>query len=207
MSGLKLFSIGVQGAVMEITARPAARERHLQELVERNMETFLDAFLASEYSTGPRHRGRIDSLGLDENGSPVIVEYKRGCDSGVLNQGLFYLSWLNDHKAEFQLLVREGLGIEAASQVLWSVPRLVCVAESITRYDVHEIGKNSDLVTYRCFSDAPLALDTVASVVGPGRERRVVRSLDRLLRRSWSRRRPTGPWGNYGRPWRRFWCR
>ncbi|MFB6518167.1 hypothetical protein [Streptomyces sp. NPDC056401] len=50
---------------------------------------------------------RIDSLGIDENGSPVVVEYKRGRDAGVITQGLFYLSWLVDHKAEFQHLVRE----------------------------------------------------------------------------------------------------
>lgn len=31
--------------------------------------------LATEYSTGPVHGGRIDSLGLDENGAPVVVEY------------------------------------------------------------------------------------------------------------------------------------
>lgn len=39
-------------------------------------ETMLGvSLLASEYSTGPVHRGRIDSLGLDENRSPVIVEF------------------------------------------------------------------------------------------------------------------------------------
>ncbi|CAM5642563.1 Transporter OS=Streptomyces pilosus OX=28893 GN=GCM10010280_11750 PE=4 SV=1 [Streptomyces pilosus] len=43
------------------------------------METLLDVrFLATEYSTGPVHGGWIDLLGLDENGSPVIVEYKCG---------------------------------------------------------------------------------------------------------------------------------
>ncbi|GAA3030408.1 hypothetical protein GCM10020000_03910 [Streptomyces olivoverticillatus] len=124
-------------------------------------------FLASDYSTGARHRGRIDSLGLDENGAPVIVEYKRGRDANVINQGLFYLAWLVDHKAEFQLLVRERLGAEAASQVLWSAPRVICVAESFTRYDLHAVqewGRNIDLVGYRYFGDGLFALDTVASV-------------------------------------------
>ncbi|ARZ71713.1 hypothetical protein SMD11_6137 [Streptomyces albireticuli] len=50
--------------MVEIATRSAVRERHLQDLVEANMETVLGArFLASEYSTGARHRGRIDSLG------------------------------------------------------------------------------------------------------------------------------------------------
>jgi RecB family endonuclease NucS len=51
-------------------------ESDVQGLVEANMEMLLGVrFLASEYSTGPVHGGRIDSLGLDENGSPVIVEF------------------------------------------------------------------------------------------------------------------------------------
>ncbi|CAM5326667.1 DUF5655 domain-containing protein [Streptomyces abikoensis] len=176
MSGLKLFSLGGAG-VAEIAARPVARERHVQELVERHMETFLRVrFLASEYNTGPRHGGRIDSLGLDENGAPVIIEYKRGQDAGVINQGLFYLSWLIDHKAEFQHLVRERLGAAAAAQVLWSNPRLICIAEDFTRYDVHAIGeiqRTIDLVRYRYFGNDLLALESVASVTGrSGRLRR-----------------------------------
>ncbi|MET7534560.1 hypothetical protein [Streptomyces goshikiensis] len=75
------------GSAVEIAARPAEVERHLQDVVEANMEAMLGVrFLASEYSTGPVHRGRIDSLGLDENGSPVVVEYKRGRDAGVFSE-------------------------------------------------------------------------------------------------------------------------
>ncbi|KMS74138.1 hypothetical protein ACM01_15655 [Streptomyces viridochromogenes] len=123
----------------------------------------------SEYSTGPVHGGRIDSLGLDENGSPVIVEYKRGVDAGVINQGLFYLSWLMDHRAEFEHLVRDRFGATAASQVLWSGPRLICIAGDFTRYDVHAVReqrRSIDLVRYRLFGSDLLGLEAVASVSG-----------------------------------------
>ncbi|MFF5372587.1 hypothetical protein [Streptomyces sp. NPDC013187] len=36
------------------------------------------------------------------------VEYKRGVDAGVINQGLLYLSWLMDHRAEFEHLVAQA---------------------------------------------------------------------------------------------------
>lgn len=184
VSGLKLFHIGT-GHAVEIAARAGVRERRLQELVEADMETLLGVrFLASEYSTGPRHGGRIDSLGIDENGSPVIVEFKVGRDAGVVNQGLFYLSWLTDHRAEFQLLVHERLGAAAAAQVLWSTPRLICVAESFTRYDVHavrEIRRNIDLVRYRYFGDQLLSLETVASVEATRVTGHVVRGSRRFL--------------------------
>ncbi|MFJ6783569.1 DUF5655 domain-containing protein [Streptomyces yangpuensis] len=175
MSELRLFDVA-GGSVVEIAARPAEVERHLQDVVEANMEAMLGVrFLATEYSTGPVHRGRIDSLGLDENGSPVVVEYKRGRDAGVITQGLFYLSWLVDHKAEFQHLVRDRLGDADAAQVLWSAPRLICVAEDFTRYDVHavrEIRRSIDLVRYSYFGNDLLALEPVATVVADGALRR-----------------------------------
>jgi RecB family endonuclease NucS len=74
VSGLKLFSI--RSDVREVVPRLAVTEREVQDLIESNMETLLGVrFLASEYGTGAVHGGRIDSLGIDENGSPVIVEF------------------------------------------------------------------------------------------------------------------------------------
>ncbi|MFF3394761.1 DUF5655 domain-containing protein [Streptomyces sp. NPDC002669] len=169
MLGLKLFHVAESG-VTEVVPYLADVEADVQGLVEAHMETLLGVrFLASEYGTGPVHGGRIDSLGLDENGSPVIVEYKRGIDSGVINQGLFYLSWLMDHQAEFEHLVRDRLGVTAAAQVLWSGPRLICVAGDFTRYDVHAVREHRrsiDLVRYRLFGSDLFGLETVASVSG-----------------------------------------
>ncbi|MFC9856279.1 MULTISPECIES: DUF5655 domain-containing protein [unclassified Streptomyces] len=154
----------------EVAPRLAGVEADVQRLVEARMEILLGVrFLASEYGTGPVHGGRIDSLGLDENGSPVVVEYKRGTDAGVINQGLFYLSWLMDHRAEVEQLVRDRLGATAASEVLWSAPRLICIAGDFARYDVHAVREHRrsiDLVRYRFFGDELFGLEVVASVSG-----------------------------------------
>ncbi|MFH9674926.1 DUF5655 domain-containing protein [Streptomyces sp. NPDC017405] len=169
MWGLKLFHVTQSGAA-EVAPRLAETEADVQGQVEAHMESLLGVrFLASEYSTGPVHGGRIDSLGLDENGSPVVMEYKRGVDAGVINQGLFYLSWLVDHRAEFERLVRDRLGAPAAAQVLWGSPRLICIAGDFTRYDVHAVREHRrsiDLVRYRYFGRDLLGLETVASVSG-----------------------------------------
>ncbi|MET7802874.1 transporter, partial [Streptomyces decoyicus] len=72
MSGLKLFHTITSG-VTELVPRLAEVEADVQGLIEANMEALLGVrFLASEYSTGPVHGGRIDSLGIDENGAPVL---------------------------------------------------------------------------------------------------------------------------------------
>src|SRR5258708_28177489 len=108
--------------------------------MERHLETLLGVrFLASEYSTGKVHGGRIDTLGIDENGSPVIIEYKRALNENVINQGLFYLDWLMDHKGEFQLLVLNKLGKSEFDSIDWSAPRLLCIASDLTRYDEHAV--------------------------------------------------------------------
>lgn len=132
------------------------------------MPTFLGVrFLASEYVTGKTHKGRIDSLGLDENGCPVIVEYKRHSNENVINQGLFYLDWLLDHRAEFQWLVMEKLGKDVAEQIDWAGTRLLCIAADFTRYDQHavqQIPRNIELIRYKLFGDDLLLLDLVNSV-------------------------------------------
>ena len=166
MSDLKLFRID-NGTAVELQGTALALEKPLQVLIERNMEVLFGVrFVASEHSTGKKHGGRIDSLGLDENGSPVIFEYKRSVNENVINQGLFYLDWLLDHRAEFELLVMKKLDAKAAEQIDWSGPRLVCVASDFTRYDEHaiaQINRSIELVRYRDYDGAFLTLDLVAS--------------------------------------------
>lgn len=170
MGDLKVFRVRGDRAT-EIPGASVAVERYLQSLIEANMEAMLGIrFLASEYRTGRRHRGRVDSLGLDESGTPVVIEYKRSRDQNVINQALSYLVWLRDHHHEFERLVADRLGAEAAGAVDWSNPRVVCVAGEFTYHDtvaVEEIGRRIDLVSYRIFDDV-LTLQLIASVAGSG---------------------------------------
>jgi len=167
MSDIKLFRIS-QGIACEIQGSASALERPLQNTVESNLHPLLGIrFLASEYSTGKTHAGRIDTLGLDENDCPVILEYKRSSNENVINQGLFYLDWLLDHQAEFKLLVLERFGKSPADAIDWTAPRLICIAADFTRYDEHavqQINRNISLIRYRRFGPDLLLLELVNSV-------------------------------------------
>ena len=164
MSDIKVFKLGGDG-VAELPGHSAQIEKSLQIQFEANLEVLLGVrFLATEYSTGPVHGGRIDTLGLDEDGSPVIIEYKRAVNENVINQGLYYLDWLMDHKKEFQWLVMERLGGDAANKVEWSAPRLICIAGDFTRYDGHavkQIPRNIELLRYRRFGVDLLMIELV----------------------------------------------
>ena len=81
------------------------REKQLQTLIEKNLETTFDmTFISTEHPTSLG--GRIDTLAIDRDRRPVIIEYKEDTSSTVLLQGLFYMDWLVENKAEFEKLVR-----------------------------------------------------------------------------------------------------
>lgn len=164
MGDIKIFRLN-ENNVEELVGQALAVEKSLQTIIERNLDTFLGIrFLASEYSTGKKHAGRIDTLGIDENNSPVIIEYKRSVNENVINQGLFYLDWLLDHKAEFELMVMRRFGEEVSNAIDWSSPRLLCIAGGFTKYDEHaveQINRNIELYVYKHYEDGLLLLDLV----------------------------------------------
>lgn len=164
MSDIKLFRTETN-SVTELRGSAVTLEKSLQTLIERNMEAFLGVrFLASEFIT--TNGGRMDSLGIDENGSPVIIEYKRASNENVINQGLFYLDWLMDHRDAFKWLVMERYGAEQAKAVDWGSPRLICIAGDFTKYDAHavnQMNRNIELVRYRQFGEELLLFELLTS--------------------------------------------
>lgn len=161
MADIKLFDIG--GEVREYQSSTVTLEKELQTIIEKNMETFFGVrFLASEYRT--TDGGRMDSIGIDENHCPVIFEYKRSVNENVINQGLFYLNWLLDHKDSFKILVIEKWGMEAADKIDWTMPRVICIASDFTKYDesaIKQMIRNISLIRYRKFEDNLLMFEQI----------------------------------------------
>lgn len=96
--------------------------------------------LPPSFSTGSKHRGRIDTLGLDQDGSPVII----------------------DHRGDFEVAARSRLG--ADTEVAWDQPRLILLAEGFNRYDhyaVNRIDGRIELWTYTFYEDDFLRVERV----------------------------------------------
>jgi predicted transport protein len=168
VTDLKLFRTA-NGTVAELSGGAVALERSLQLLFEKNLEALLGVrFLASEFVT---EGGRMDTIGMDENRSPVIIEYKRSTNENVINQGLFYLNWLMGHRKDFEWLVLQTFGMEEAQKVDWSGPRLICIAGDFNKFDEHavrQMNRNIDLIRYKKFEGDLLLLEqlTVATARG-----------------------------------------
>ena len=154
---MALFKIS-GSTVKKIIAKNLGLEKNLQFLFEQNLEEVLNiVFLAHEYSTS--FGGRIDTLGIDKNGSPCIIEYKKNQNDNVINQGLSYLKWLLDHKEKLEILCQnKKIDIE----IDWDSPRVICIAESYNKYDLDTadiLPINIELLRYRIYDENILFLE------------------------------------------------
>jgi predicted transport protein len=154
--------------VSKTTLQPVAQskfpsEKVLQQLVEANLEAVFNCRrVATEFSTGAEHAGRIDTLALSEDNNPVIIEYKNVESSDLVNQSLFYLSWIHDHRGDFEIAAQRALGQK--TEVDWSDVRVICIAPNYRKYDLHAVrvmGANIELWTYRLFANGVLYLEEI----------------------------------------------
>ena len=138
-------------------------EKDLQTLIENNLITVFNCrFIASEFSTGAIHAGRIDTLALSEDNNPVIIEYKKVESSELITQSLFYLHWIQDHKGDFEIAAQKVLGNNI--EIDWSDIRVICIAPNYKKYDLHAVqvmGANIELWRYQLFSNQSLYLEEV----------------------------------------------
>lgn len=132
-------------------------EYELRDFFATNLVEILGVrFLEKEYQTTD---GRIDTLGLDENNSPVIIEYKWKENEEVLAQGLFYFDWLKKNKKHFDLLVASRLGKDTV--VNWDQPRVILIAQGFSKYIKAAVKtlSNIELKTYSVYEGSILHLE------------------------------------------------
>lgn len=164
MSEVQIFHATLDGA-RELEATPFHRERDLQRFIEFHLEDLFGIeFLDTEHSTGPHDKQRIDTLGIDKRGRPVVIEYKLRGDRNIINQGLGYLDWLGKNPDSIELLAMKKLDAAKAQRLDLRNPRLLCVAGAFTRNDI-VTAENSkatvELVRYCRYGNSALLLEWV----------------------------------------------
>jgi predicted transport protein len=137
------------------------KEADLRDFFAENLEALLEMkFLAKEYTTPD---GRIDTLAIDDNNAPVIIEYKWGQDDAIFTQGLFYFDWLKKNKKHFDLLVANKLGKEI--KVNWDKPRVVLVSQGFDNRTIIAVQQVDyvELIKYLPYKQDILYLENVYS--------------------------------------------
>lgn len=131
---MPLYKLSENTTLKRIDRNEFKNEKELHILVENNLSYLMGIrLIASEY---PIPNGRIDTLGLDEDDVPVIIEYKWKKDLSAIVQGLFYLDWVTQNKKPFESIVKDKIGKDI--NVNWSTqPRLIIIAQD---FDVKELS-------------------------------------------------------------------
>lgn len=136
---MKLFKYS-NDKIERISSKEFKLEKDIQNLIEKNLyEYFNLQFVKSEFSI---KNFRIDTLGFDkENKSFVIIEYKRGINYSVIDQGYTYMSLLLNNKSDFILEYNEVCGETLKrDDIDWSQSKVIFISPQFTDYQKHSIN-------------------------------------------------------------------
>lgn len=117
-------------------------EKDLQKLTENNLEELFNLkFVASEFQLDNL---RIDTLAFnEETNSFVIIEYKKGKNYSVIDQGYSYLSLLLNNKAEFVLKYNQKFNTNYGKEDIdFTQSKIMFIAPSYTTYQLKSIEFN-----------------------------------------------------------------
>lgn len=123
-----------------VMSDPFKLEKEIQDIVEKNTDPLFSLeFVKSEMSIDSF---RLDTLCYDnESNAFVIIEYKRGKNFSVIDQGYTYLSLLLNNKAEFILEYNENMnGNLKRDDVDWSQSRILFISTRFTEYQKHSVN-------------------------------------------------------------------
>ena len=123
-----------------IRSNPFKLEKDIQDVVEENLEELFGLeFVKSELSV---EGFRFDTLCFDkETNSFVIIEYKKGTNYSVIDQGYTYLSVLLNNKSDFILEYNETKDHTLKrDDVDWSQSRIIFISPKFSEYQKTSIN-------------------------------------------------------------------
>jgi len=123
-----------------IKENPFKLEREIQEVVQANLDQLFGLqFVRGEFQVGSL---RIDTLAFDKDAASfVIIEYKKGSNYSVVDQGMSYLGLMLNNKAEFILEYNERCnGKLRKNDVDWSQSKVIFISPFFTTFQLEAIN-------------------------------------------------------------------
>lgn len=115
-------------------------EKELQNFVENNIQELLNLeLIKSEFKI---ENYRIDTLAFDtEAKSFVIIEYKRGVNYSVIDQGYSYLAAILNNKAEAILDYNEIKGkFVKRNEIDWSQTKVIFISQEFSKFQKNSLN-------------------------------------------------------------------
>ena len=154
---MPMFSIK-KGIAEPINLKYFSNELELHKLIDKNLDKMFDIrYIRDEYIT--QKHGRIETLGIDEQNRPVVVEYKLRKERGQLSQANRYMSWILAYRDSFTLLAQKNLG--DIKEIDFDNPRILCFAQEFDMDDrclAVYLGFDVELYKYRYYENNTLVI-------------------------------------------------
>jgi len=132
-----------------------------REHIERNFSILFNCYkLNSNMLLGSGQVSKLDILGISEDANPVIVSLADRDAATLINQGIYHLQWLKEHKADYEEWVAKELGGELT--VDWSFARIICLAADFKMPDIlaaKMLGAPIELWKYRYYGNDSLLIE------------------------------------------------
>ncbi|WP_413527617.1 DUF5655 domain-containing protein [Marinilactibacillus psychrotolerans] len=161
---MALYRVNNQDMI-EIQEELFIKEKDMQVLIESNLENLFNLkFVATEFSV---ENFRLDTVAFDEETQGfIIIEYKKGKLSSVIDQGYAYLNTLLAHKGEFVLSYNEQYPnqVKKIKNIDWSQTRVIFVANDYTNYQYGAINNPDlpiDLVMIKKYKNGLINVETL----------------------------------------------
>lgn len=166
-------------------------EKDIQEIVEANLGSLFGLQLVrNEFPLGGL---RIDTLGYDKDAQAfVVIEYKKGSNYSVVDQGMSYLGLMLNNKAEFILEYNERCNASLKrNDVDWSQSKVMFISPSFTTFQLEAINFKDlpiELWEVKRYSNNTVRFDqhkpaaTVASIKTVSKKSEVVEAISREVK-------------------------
>ena len=152
------------GSLQELEVNPFQWEREIQNLFEAHLTSITGyRLIQSEF---PISGYRMDTVCFDsELDAFVIIEYKRGQNESLVDQGFAYLKTVLDRRADFVLLYSEKMNeTRRINDFDWSQTRVMFVSPKFTKYqiDATNIDNNAfELYEINRYADDIISIEKI----------------------------------------------
>lgn len=153
-------------------SRIAPQEHRIKEdvihrLIEENLSVFFEDLVL--VARKPRIGGKeFDTLALNRTtNSPVIIEYKRGKDRGVVEQVHLYYVKLRHNKSDVMIMLDKADLVENLEDVDFDNPQIMVIAKEFTPEQRELLTIMRDylrLFRYQLYADSVVSIEEVEPV-------------------------------------------
>ena len=173
---IQLFRAGLQTGLAAMSESKFVNEKHMQKLVEDNIETLFPGlkFLKTEFRDMVEGERRPDTIAFDTNQNTfVVIEYKNRRNSDVVAQANTYLRDMEQNKAALVLEHSTKMNCKPLDKKLfcWEDMYAIIMAPEFGPFQISGASKNQEVEMYetRMYDNLVITVERV----GGGHRRKV----------------------------------